>query len=252
MTRLARWTLAVAVVTAVALLVPAGADWLVTKDGTRVETQGPWEVRDRLVVFKQPDGTFSSMRLSQVDLEASERLTRETEEEGQRPRKEAEPPPKREVVARLTEKDLPPVGSPASDAEGERTAPAGGGDASEGGREEAEPQEPQSLQIVSWRELGGPEREGTEFVGDVRNVTENTALGVDVTVTLFDEEDEAITSRSAALTSSALPPGQTAGFRASFPAVFHYARVAFDVSGRLVLSGDGEGPEGAAEEGPQD
>lgn len=245
MIRTVRWSLAVAAVAALALLVPAAADWLVTEDGTRVETEGPWEVRDRLVVFKRPDGTFASMRLSDVDLEASERLTREMAEAAREP-KESEPERKREVVARLTEADLPPVGSQSSGREDSSPSPKGSEERTEGAGE-SEPEEPESLQIVTWRELGGPERDGLEFVGDVRNVTENTALGVEVTVILFDQEGEEITQGDALLTSSALPPGQTAGFRASFPGVFHYARVDLEASGQMVLSGDQPGTEEAEE-----
>lgn len=247
MTRTARWSLAAAAVTALALLVPAAADWLVTEDGTRVETEGPWEVRDRLVVFKRPDGTFASMRLSDVDLEASERLTREMAEAvREREPKDSEPQRKREVVARLTEADLPPVGSQSSGREDDRPSPEGGEEGTDGAGE-SDPEEPESLQIVTWRELGGPERDGLEFVGDVRNVTENTALGVEVSVILFDQEGEEIVQGDALLTSSALPPGQSAGFRASFPGVFHYARVDLEASGRMVLSGDSPQTEDAEE-----
>lgn len=244
MTRTARWSLAVAAVAALALLVPAAADWLVTEDGTRVETEGPWEVRDRLVVFKRPDGTFASMRLSDVDLEASERLTREMAEAVREP-KDSEPQGRREVVARLTEADLPPVSSQSGREDGS-PSPKGSEERTDGAGE-SDPEEPESLQIVTWRELGGPERDGLEFVGDVRNVTENTALGVEVSVILFDQEGEEIAQGDALLTSSALPPGQTAGFRASFPGVFHYARVDLEASGRMVLSGDSPQTEDAEE-----
>ncbi len=54
------------------------ADWLVTRAGERVETEGPWEVKGQMVVFTQPGGTLSSLRVSEVDLEASEEATAET------------------------------------------------------------------------------------------------------------------------------------------------------------------------------
>lgn len=66
-------------VLAVALLgLPAAAisaDWLVTREGARVETRGTWEVRGKMVVFTRPNGTLSSMRLSEVDLDASQAAT---------------------------------------------------------------------------------------------------------------------------------------------------------------------------------
>ncbi len=84
------------------LLAPiASADVLVTKDGARLETQGPWEVRRSQVIFTTPGGVLSSMRLSEVDLEASERATNAPPE----PAKETEPAPK--VVWSLTNDDIP-------------------------------------------------------------------------------------------------------------------------------------------------
>jgi len=40
-----------ALVLALALPAAARADWLVTTEGGRVETRGPWEVKGKLVVF---------------------------------------------------------------------------------------------------------------------------------------------------------------------------------------------------------
>lgn len=62
---------------ALLLLLPAAgqADWLITQDGQRIRTQGPWEVKGRMVVFTSERGTLSSIRLDEVDLEASEEFT---------------------------------------------------------------------------------------------------------------------------------------------------------------------------------
>ncbi|KAB2962205.1 MAG: hypothetical protein F9K16_09710, partial [Thermoanaerobaculia bacterium] len=59
---------------AAALLVAAGparADWLVTTDGGLIETKGPWKVDGRRVVFHLPNGTLSSVRADEVDLDRS-------------------------------------------------------------------------------------------------------------------------------------------------------------------------------------
>lgn len=53
----------------------AAADWLVTRDGERIETRGAWEARGRRVVFTSTSGTLSSIRLSEIDLEASREAT---------------------------------------------------------------------------------------------------------------------------------------------------------------------------------
>ncbi len=56
---------------------PAHADWLVTTEGERVETRGAWDVRGRMVVFTTKRGTLASVRLDEVDLDASEAATDE-------------------------------------------------------------------------------------------------------------------------------------------------------------------------------
>lgn len=243
--RMRRWAIAGgSLLVAAALLVPAAADWLVTRDGDRVETAGPWRVENRLVVFERPDGTFASMRLTEIDLEASERLTRELAERARAPKPV---PEQRTAVIRLTERDLPPV--PRAEQTEEPTDSRGSAESEDGSTDggDAEAEE-QALQVVSWRDVGGAESPGIELVGDVRNVSEHTALTVEVTVVLLDEAGDVIETGPALLTSTALPPGQTAGFRASFPGVFYYAGLEFRTSASLALSGRDEG--GSDTDGP--
>lgn len=239
MKRWHRWTLAaLGVALAAVTLGPAAADWLVTKDGARVETQGSWRVESRLVVFKRPDGTFASMRLSEVDLEASRRVTREMAEAERaaaaRNAEEQRPAERREPIARLTEKDLPPVGSSrrSADEDGE-DAPAGRSAPRESGEADTRPD---PIVVSTWSEVSEVDGDGLAFVGELRNTSEHMALGVGVTVTLFDEEDEEIASSDAVLTGTALPAGKSGGFRADFPGVFHYVRADFDVAADVVRS----------------
>ena len=51
------------------------ADILVTQDGQQIETEGPWTVKGRQVIFTTPEGRLTSIRLTEVDLEASELAT---------------------------------------------------------------------------------------------------------------------------------------------------------------------------------
>ena len=73
--------LALACCGAALVALPAAADWLVMKDGSRLETRGPWSVEGRRVLFNLPNGTLSTLRASEVDLDASEALTRAKEAE---------------------------------------------------------------------------------------------------------------------------------------------------------------------------
>ncbi|HMB54781.1 MAG TPA: FxLYD domain-containing protein [Thermoanaerobaculia bacterium] len=83
--------LAVATLLAGALVAgDAAADWLVLADGSRVETEGTWEVKGRQIVFTTADGTLSSLKTEQVDLDASREATRAAVERAARP---ATPPP---------------------------------------------------------------------------------------------------------------------------------------------------------------
>ena len=68
-----RWLLVLPI--ALAAAPPAAGDWLVFLGGGLQETRGRWEVRDGLVRFHSPGGTFLSARAEDVDLAASAFLT---------------------------------------------------------------------------------------------------------------------------------------------------------------------------------
>ena len=107
--------LAGAVLAALLAASPAAADWLVTRGhgsaaGARVETRGPWQVKGRLVVFETAAGQLASLRLDDVDLEASREATRRAEE-GARPaaaEPAAQAPPERPPRRRITDSDIAP------------------------------------------------------------------------------------------------------------------------------------------------
>lgn len=80
------------------------ADWLVTQEGKQVQTKGPWEVRRNMVVFTLPNGTLSSMRLSEVDLEKSKELTLRAAQP--KVEEEAEPEATKPSVLVLTNRDV--------------------------------------------------------------------------------------------------------------------------------------------------
>lgn len=210
---------------ALAILAPAAGDWLVTRDGSRIETDGPWRVESRLVVFKQKDGSLGSLRTSEVDLEASRRLTDEMATRAAAPPED--PPPRPKAKVRLTQEDLPPAPPLPRDDDGEGDA---GGSETPGAAEE---QEVTPLDISSFREVeAGSNAIG--FVGTVLNRSESTAIGVGVTAILFDREGEEIARAPATLTATALPGGQSASFRVEFPEVFDYGRAEFQVAGQLL------------------
>ena len=84
----------------------AQADWLVTRAGERIETEGSWQVKGRMVVFTRPGGTLASMRLSEVDLDASREATARAAEAAARPAEPAPAPPPRQATRVITTDDV--------------------------------------------------------------------------------------------------------------------------------------------------
>lgn len=107
--------LTIVLAAAVTLLSPAfaHADWLVTRDGQRIETQGPWKVQGKLLVFTNAQGQLSSLRASEVDLEASEAATR-TAEAPEQPAPEATTTKPRRAPMVITDADIAPSTGPAA------------------------------------------------------------------------------------------------------------------------------------------
>ena len=217
-------TTAGAMALAAALLaLPAAADWLVTRDGGRVETRGSWQVKGKQVVFTGADGRLASLRLTDVDLEASERATREAAVAALRAAEiPVEAPAKEKKEARwvLTEKDFRQA-APAAPAAGEAKDQAAGAAA---GR-----RSPVILQTWERRDL--PERKGVEIVGTLRNTVNEVAADAGVTVRLFDEAGGLLATAEGRLPGPGIAPGSTVEFRAAFPGVYAFSEVKFDVRG---------------------
>ena len=205
---------------------PAVADWLVLQDGSRIETKGPYENRGSTVVFRLANGTLSSLRSSDVNLEASAAATaeaaREKEVPPQRPAPAPTPTPKPLIV--LTDEDFPraePADVAANDA---AAAPVPG--TSEAAPQPAAPP-PAGLEIVSWR----PDpmaQGGTALVGEIANASSDLATDVRVTALLFDEEDKLLATSEALVGGRTLQPGQRTSFRAAFPGITEYTSVKFE------------------------
>jgi len=202
--------------TALLLATPVAADWLVTRDGARIETKGAWKVAGRQVVFTQPNGTLAALRLDAVDLDLSALETQRALEAASSP---APPPePKRTPVLRLTERDLPPVKEEeaSSASEGEEAA----GKAVSSG-----------LEVASWERAETSAGDGVEIFGTVKNAGNSTVTSPTLMVTLYDAEGRLIATAEGRVNAPAVPPGQSASFRAVFPGVDAFAAARFDAQG---------------------
>lgn len=203
------------------LATPAAADWLVTLDGGRVETQGPWQVKGKLVVFtRAAEGQLASLRAADVDWAASERATAQAAEAAQAPPEEKSAPsePPKESKWVFTDANFRrPAPAPPKD---EVPVP---GETDNAGR----PRLPVALE--GWERRDHPD--GLEIAGTLRNPGNEIAAEVGVTVRLYDETGTLVATSEGRIGTPAIGPGMTVAFRASFPGVFTYAEAKFDVRG---------------------
>lgn len=194
----------------------ASADWLVTRDGARIETAGPWQVRRSAVVFTSANGTLSSLRLAEVDLEASAVAT----DRAIRPMRSPSPTPKaREPVLVLTHRDIRRAASAESSAAEESELP----DRGEEGEESSGGVEPAPVEVISWHQRRTDDFDGVEILGAVQNGGGDLVTDIVVEVSLVEPWGELIASADAFLDSPSLAAGATISFRAVFPDVLHFA-----------------------------
>jgi hypothetical protein len=232
------------------LLLPgaAGADWLVTREGARVETAGRWQVNGRLVVFTRPDGSLASLRLSEVDLEASGRVTTEAEEAP--PEAPPPAPEKKKSKIVLTDADFQRKPPPAAAPEGEASSQAVSPQGQEGGSVRKSP-----VVVGSWRQAARTGEDGLDIFGVLQNTGEAFATEVTVAVELYSDTGEKLASGSGVLSAPGIRPGGSVTFRAAFPGVFTFAEARFEVKNRTLTiaplpeADGGEGQDGAAPPG---
>ncbi len=240
---------ALAAAGALALLAaaPAGADWLVTRDGERIETKGEWQVKRALVVFHLPSGELASLKLADVDLEAS----REATAAAARPASAAAPAPKEAAkpVLVLTDADVAHVRpATASEASAEEAAESDEDSGEPGEEGEAAEAAPERLVVTGWGEVDDPQVAGVTITGQVRNASADVTASTTVTVKLYDADGEILASAQARLTASTLTPGQTANFRAAFPSIFTYETVRFETDSVPLKSATESAAESAADQ----
>jgi hypothetical protein len=220
MSRRRCWLAVVLLAAASFAVAPAGADWLVLQDGSRVETRGPWEERGATMVFHLPNGTLGSVRARDVDREATAAANAPAP-----PQPVAVPPSARKPVLVLTDADVGHVDPAELAAEKAAAAPAATATAQPATPGPAKP--PERLEVTTWRR----EATGTTavtLVGEVRNNSPAVTAGLRLTALLYDEKGELIATSDAMLGADVLQPGQATNFRASFPGVGDYATAKFE------------------------
>jgi hypothetical protein len=214
---------------------PAAADWLVTREGARLETRGPWQEKGKLVVFQGTDGKLASLRLADVDLAASRQATADAERARTAPAEPAAPAPKRKSVASITDKDVA------------HPAPAAGaetGDPAKDAKKESPAEPPKDrkadLSVTDWKRSEAGADGHVLITGTVHNDSGATVTDVRVGVQLFDETGKLLADVPAVLTATALLANQQAGFRAEAADLFTFATAKFEPLGvRMAVRPDG-------------
>jgi hypothetical protein len=218
---------------------PAAADWLVTREGARVETHGPWQVKGKLVVFTAADGTLSSLRASLVDLDASQRATADKQKMVEEDIV-AKPAERKRPMRSLTDKDFPHSGAdrPAEPGKAEGKGDGKGDiksdvktEGAKGAKSETTINKGKSSPVVvgSWQKVERDQKDGIELFGELKNESGDIASQVVLTVTLVDETGGVLATGEAILTASSIEPHSATNFRAVFPSVYTFASAKFDI-----------------------
>ena len=201
---------------------PAGAEWLVTREGGRVEIQGKPQVKGKLVVFTRADGTLSSLRLAEVDLEASERVTAEEKEKAETG-VEVQEPAKKKSVASVTDANLvrtkKPEPSPAAAPAGEAAPAAPAGNPAAAG----------PATVGTWKQQDLPGGSGIELIGSLENKGDKIATGLALTAQLYNETGQLLATGQGLLPGGSIPPGGKLDFKVPFPGVFTFSEARFQI-----------------------
>ena len=204
-----------------AISAPAAADWLVTGSGATIETAGGWEVRGPVVVFKSTEGRLSSLRASEVDLDASRALTLAPPSPSAPVRTER-PTPRPALV--LTDADVRHVAANGA------VMPSDPASADDGTL--SQKSEEARIEVLSWQDRVDVEANALEIFGKLANRGSSLATQTRLDVQLLDDTGELLEVRRASLGEQVLQPGATVGFSARFPGSPGFTSVGFDVQSR--------------------
>ena len=232
--RLRVWGLAVALITAAQIGGrPAAGDWLVLQDGTKVETDGGWEVKGSIIVFHGVNGSLLSLPAADVDLEASERAT----EEALAPPPPPPVEPKRQARIIITDADVGHI-DPATLYKKDEPKDA------------AKDEAPNPLTAHSVERVR--KGDGTEVVrGVLKNGGANAAGAISLRLVIAETSAGEHYEQQVPLTANTLLPGQEVPFEVSIDGLY-YGEVEFrPQSVALKVGADDEKPADRETENPR-
>jgi hypothetical protein len=216
---------------------PAGADWLVPLDGDRIETQGPWSIQGKLVIFTSPGGGLSSLRLADIDVDASDHLTAASRANQNRPRAVQ---PTREATIVLTDNDVGHVDDRLRGGMEDRQEAAEEARA-EIRRSAAATEE--GVSVTEWEQGFDDNANGVVVTGRVENRSRD--IQTEVTLQIFLRlVDGSLAGRGpATLQKQVLNPRASTTFKATFPGVLSFDRPDFEINTIALLPREENQPE---------
>lgn len=220
---------------ALLLSVPALGDRLILDSGEVIETRGPWEVKDHQVLFLNTRGQYSSIHVSEVNLDASRKPSAASRPPGQATHDRQT---KKAAVLILRDGDV--ARFEADVAEDDALLPVGRYVRSSDSFENRPAWQVDNgllLEVTDWRSLPAGENEaGALLKGRLQNSSRQSIIGVSLVVTLTDREGKRVGEEPATLSTRALPPHGQAMFEAKFPTAWSFSRVDFAVDGQPLLT----------------
>ncbi|MDA8017376.1 MAG: hypothetical protein MPN21_07985 [Thermoanaerobaculia bacterium] len=176
---------------------PVVADILIMTDGSRLEIEGEWREKGRVIEFTLPNGTLGSVRASEVDLDASREATRIANEPPADEAEEGEEEEKPAPVAVWTNKDIPQA---APDVIAGATASV----------------DAQAVQVTTWQAEPGDDANVVSIIrGTLQNFGNNRVTGLSLSVTITGSRPtgtDPSLMRQARLDATELSPGETTDF----------------------------------------
>ena len=214
------------------------ADWLLMKDGSRLEIRGGWEVRGQQVVVTLTNGTLAAVRLDKVDLDGSARITAEA----RAPQAAPTPVTPRRPAVTLTNDDLPPTSrAPLPAAAASPSAP-GAVPAAPAPTAITAVDSGSGLEVTTWSQRYEPETERTTLSGTVRNPGDTLAYDAAVVVSTFDADGLLLTRSPATLDARGIGAGESATFRVHYPGAITIGDAKFELAAKRVATRQGATP----------
>jgi len=179
------------------------------------------------------------MRLTDVDLDATERLTNS----GQAPSTPVEPVvERREATIVITDSDVAHVGAEAATSAAERQESG-----TEARAEQAAAASGEGLTVAAWNQEYDDAIDGVVLAGGIENRSPNLHSEITLQVMLYNNDGSLAGRAAATVDNTLLQAGQSSSFRAAFAGIVGFDRPEFRINSN-ALSPRQEGSEGGAEE----